>query len=161
VRSPGRSPGINRPDRQYPNAPLAYLSTEELAAFRPGRLTIDVSVEEGMVFSRAIPTPFAVSMTVGTTATYYAVDHSPSLLWKSTSWELSEPLIPFLRRVKEEPESSASSETRPSNQRDRGRAHQQRGNPDVPRAVGGVPVRHSATSPVSSSASRSDARALA
>jgi hypothetical protein len=30
---------------------------------------------------------------------YYAVDHSPSYLWNSATWENSEALLPFLRTV--------------------------------------------------------------
>lgn len=97
---------------QDPNAPLTYLRTEDLAAFRPGSLIIDVSVDEGMGFSWARPTSFAEPMfTVGDTTNYYAVDHSPSLLWNSTTWEISEALIPFLRTVMEGPPSWASSDT--------------------------------------------------
>jgi len=97
---------------QDPNAPLTYLRTEDLGAFRPGSLIVDVSVDEGMGFEWARPTTFADPMfTVGDTTNYYAVDHSPSLLWNSTSWEISEALLPFLRTVMEGPESWASSET--------------------------------------------------
>ena len=97
---------------QDPNAPLTYLHTEDLAAFRPGSLIIDVSVDEGMGFSWARPTSFADPMfTVGESTNYYAVDHSPSLLWNSTTWEISEALMPFLRTVMEGPESWAASDT--------------------------------------------------
>jgi len=97
---------------QDPNAPLTYLTTEELAAFRPGSLIVDVSVDEGMGFSWAVPTSFAEPMiTVGESTNYYAVDHSPSLLWNSTSWEISEALIPFLRTVMEGPTAWEASET--------------------------------------------------
>ena len=97
---------------QDPNAPLTYLRTEDLGAFRPGSLIVDVSVDEGMGFSWARPTSFAHPMfTVGETTNYYAVDHSPSLLWNSTSWEISEALMPFLRTVMEGPASWAESET--------------------------------------------------
>ena len=37
--------------------------------------------------------------TVGGTIHYYAVDHSPSLLWNSATWEISEALLPHLRTV--------------------------------------------------------------
>ena len=36
---------------------------------------------------------------VGTNITYYAVDHSPSYLWNSATWEISEALLPYLRTV--------------------------------------------------------------
>ncbi|CAN5193951.1 N(5)-(carboxyethyl)ornithine synthase [soil metagenome] len=97
---------------QDPNAPLTYLRTEDLDAFRPGSLIVDVSVDEGMGFSWARPTSFADPMfTVGDSTNYYAVDHSPSLLWNSTTWEISEALIPFLRTVMAGPASWAASET--------------------------------------------------
>lgn len=97
---------------QDPNAPLTYLRVEDLEAFRPGSLIIDVSVDEGMGFDWARPTSFADPMlTIGETTNYYAVDHSPSLLWNSTTWEISEALMPFLRTVMEGPETWAASET--------------------------------------------------
>lgn len=97
---------------QDPNAPLTYLRTEDLAAFRPGSLIVDVSIDEGMGFDWARATSFAEPMfTVGESTNYYAVDHSPSLLWNSTTWEISEALMPFLRTVMEGPQSWAASET--------------------------------------------------
>ncbi len=97
---------------QDPNAPLTYLELDDLDAFRPGSLIIDVSIDEGMGFSWARPTSFADPMfTVGESTNYYAVDHSPSLLWNSTTWEISEALMPFLRTVMEGPASWAESDT--------------------------------------------------
>lgn len=97
---------------QDPNAPLTYLRLEDLEAFRPGSLIVDVSIDEGMGFSWARPTSFADPMfTVGDSTNYYAVDHSPSLLWNSTTWEISEALLPFLRTVMEGPASWAESDT--------------------------------------------------
>jgi alanine dehydrogenase len=97
---------------QDPNAPLTYLRLEDLEAFRPGSLIVDVSVDEGMGFDWARATSFVDPMfTVGETTNYYAVDHSPSLLWNSTSWEISEALMPFLRTVMEGPSSWAESDT--------------------------------------------------
>jgi alanine dehydrogenase len=97
---------------QDPNAPLTYLTIDDLAAFRPGSLIVDVSVDEGMGFSWARPTSFAEPMfTVGESTNYYAVDHSPSLLWNSTTWEISEAIMPFLRTVMEGPAAWAASDT--------------------------------------------------
>ena len=97
---------------QDPNSPLTYLQVGDLDAFRPGSLIVDVSVDEGMGFSWARATSFADPMfTVGATTNYYAVDHSPSLLWNSTTWEISEALLPFLRTVMEGPAAWAESET--------------------------------------------------
>lgn len=97
---------------QDPNAPLTYLRTEDLGAFRPGSLIVDVSVDAGMGFSWARPTTFAEPMfTVGESTNYYAVDHSPSYLWNSATWEISEALMPFLRTVMEGQDAWAASET--------------------------------------------------
>jgi alanine dehydrogenase len=83
---------------QDTDAPLTFLFDDDLAAFRPGSLIIDVSCDEAMGFSWARPTSFdAPVFTVGDNITYYAVDHSPSYLWNSATWEISEALIPFLR----------------------------------------------------------------
>lgn len=85
---------------QDPNAPLTYLRTEDLGAFRPGSFIVDVSCDEGMGFSWARPTSFAEPMfEVGDHIRYYAVDHSPSYLWDSATWEISEALIPFISTV--------------------------------------------------------------
>ncbi|MGZ5371463.1 N(5)-(carboxyethyl)ornithine synthase [Aeromicrobium sp.] len=85
---------------QDPNAPWTYLQTEDLDAFRAGSLIVDVSCDEGMGFSWARPTSFAEPMfEVGDHIRYYAVDHSPSYLWDSATWEISEALMPFLPSV--------------------------------------------------------------
>ncbi|QCP00274.1 alanine dehydrogenase [Arthrobacter sp. 24S4-2] len=97
---------------QDPNAPLTYLREEDLDAFRPGSLIVDVSCDEGMGFSWAKNTTFAEPMlTVGNHIDYYAVDHSPSYLWNSSSWEISEALLPFLETVISGPEAWAGNET--------------------------------------------------
>ena len=80
--------------------PLMFVTDDELELFMPGSLFIDVSCDEGMGFEWARPTSFADPMfTVGAGARYYAVDHSPSYLWNSATWEISEALIPFLATV--------------------------------------------------------------
>ncbi|OBB57118.1 alanine dehydrogenase [Mycobacterium sp. 852013-51886_SCH5428379] len=85
---------------QDPTAPLIFLSIEDLPAFRRGSLLIDVSCDAGMGFSWAEPTSFAdPSRTVGDGLLYYAVDHSPSYLWNSATWEISEALLPHLQTV--------------------------------------------------------------
>jgi len=97
---------------QDPNAPLTYLRMDDLGAFRPGSLIVDVSVDPGMGFDWARATSFADPMfTIGESTNYYAVDHSPSLLWNSATWEISEALMPFLRTVMEGSEAWARSET--------------------------------------------------
>ncbi len=92
--------------------PLTYLQTEDLAAFRPGSVVVDVSCDLGMGFSWARPTSFdEPTFEVGDHVLYYGVDHSPSYLWSSATWENSHALIPFLRPVLEGGESWDADET--------------------------------------------------
>ncbi|HEX9063678.1 MAG TPA: N(5)-(carboxyethyl)ornithine synthase [Streptosporangiaceae bacterium] len=85
---------------QDTGAPLMFVTEVELAAFAPGSLIIDVSCDAGMGFSWARPTSFAEpSFLIGDHVRYYAVDHSPSLLWDSATWEISEALLPHLPTV--------------------------------------------------------------
>jgi len=97
---------------QDTDAPLTYLRTADLDGFRPGSLIVDVSCDEGMGFSWARSTTFAEPLIeLGNHVDYYAVDHSPSYLWNSATWEISEALLPFVRTVLEGPESWAADET--------------------------------------------------
>lgn len=85
---------------QDTDAPLMFVTTDELDLFSSRSLIVDVSCDEGMGFSWARPTSFAEPMiTIGPQVRYYAVDHSPSYLWNSATWEISEALIPFLAPV--------------------------------------------------------------
>lgn len=85
---------------QNPNAPLLYLQDDDLALFRQGSLIVDVSCDEAMGFSWARPTSFAEpTIQLAHGVTYYAVDHSPSYLWNSASWENSAALLPFVDTV--------------------------------------------------------------
>jgi alanine dehydrogenase len=85
---------------QQPDEPLTFLIESDLAAFTPGSLIVDVSCDEGMGFSWARPTTFTEpTFVVGDNVTYYGVDHSPSLLWNSATWEISEALLDHLPTV--------------------------------------------------------------
>ncbi|MDH6575405.1 N(5)-(carboxyethyl)ornithine synthase [Kitasatospora sp. MAP5-34] len=97
---------------QDTDAPLTFLSEEDLGLLAPGTLVIDVSCDEGMGFTWARPTSFTDPMfTVGDNVRYYGVDHSPSYLWDSATWENSEALLPFLRAVLSGPGTWQSNET--------------------------------------------------
>jgi alanine dehydrogenase len=97
---------------QDTDAPLMFVTGDELRLFTPGSLFVDVSCDEGMGFEWARPTSFAEPMfAVGETMRYYAVDHSPSYLWNSATWEISEALIPHLRTVMDGPGAWDSDET--------------------------------------------------
>ncbi|WP_060905129.1 N(5)-(carboxyethyl)ornithine synthase [Streptomyces scabiei] len=97
---------------QDTDAPLMFVNDEELALFRPGTFFIDVACDEGMGFEWARPTTFGEPMlTVGPGCHYYGVDHSPSHLWNSATWEISEALLPYLRKVMRGPQAWDSDVT--------------------------------------------------
>lgn len=97
---------------QDPNAPMMFVSEKDLGTFRPGSLIIDVSCDEGMGFDWARPTSFKQpTFVVGDNVIYYAVDHSPSYLWNSATWVISEAVLPFMRRVLGGPEAWDADET--------------------------------------------------
>src|ERR1022692_840269 len=97
---------------QNPDAPLMFVTGDDLGSFAPGSLIVDVSCDEGMGFDWARPTSFAEPMfTVGDNVHYYAVDHSPSHLWDSATWEISEALLPHLPAVLAGPQAWDASDT--------------------------------------------------
>ncbi len=85
---------------QDTDAPLTFLVDDDLAMLTPGSLVVDVSCDEGMGFSWARPTSFdEPTFVIGSNVHYYGVDHSPSYLWNSATWEVSEALLPYVRAV--------------------------------------------------------------
>lgn len=85
---------------QDTDAPLLLVADGDLPRFPRGTLFVDVSVDAGMGFEWSRPTSFEEPLfTVGDGCRCYAVDHSPSLLWDSASWEIGAALIPFLAPV--------------------------------------------------------------
>jgi len=97
---------------QDTDEPLMFVMNEDLSGFRPGTLFVDVSCDEGMAFEWARPTSFADPMfMVGQGLHYYAVDHSPSFLWNSATWENSEALLEHLPVVMAGPEAWEADET--------------------------------------------------
>jgi alanine dehydrogenase len=92
--------------------PLIFVMNEDLDRFKPGSLFVDVSCDERMGFEWARPTTFADPMFgVGEGLHYYAVDHSPSFLWNSATWENSEALLEYLPVVMSGPAAWGASET--------------------------------------------------
>jgi len=72
---------------------------------------VDVSCDEGLVFHFAKPTSFKDPMFKVGRIDYYAVDHTPSYLWESASWEVSTALLKHLPVVMEGPDSWMGDET--------------------------------------------------
>ncbi|WP_216906735.1 N(5)-(carboxyethyl)ornithine synthase [Nocardia noduli] len=92
--------------------PLMFVMNEDLPLFPRGTLFIDVSCDSGMGFEWARPTSFAEPMfDVGEGLHYYGVDHSPSYLWNSATWENSEALLEFLPIVMAGPDAWDGNET--------------------------------------------------
>lgn len=101
---------------QNPDEPLVFVTDADVASLRPGTLVVDVSCDLGMGFSWARPTSFADPMfTVGDPAgahvRYYGVDHSPSHLWDSATWEVSNALLPYLPTLLAGPAAWDADET--------------------------------------------------
>ncbi len=85
---------------QDTDSPLMFVAGADIAAFRSGSLIVDVSCDAGMGFDFARPTSFQEPMfMVGDGVAYYGVDHSPTYLWNSATWGISEALIPYIRTV--------------------------------------------------------------
>ena len=97
---------------QDPDAPLIFVTEDDLVSFTPGSLIIDVSCDTGMGFDWARPTSFTQPMIeLASGVHYYAVDHSPSYLWNSATWEISEALLPHIDTVLAGPAAWNSSPT--------------------------------------------------
>jgi alanine dehydrogenase len=97
---------------QDTDEPLMFVMNEDLDRFEAGTVFIDVSCDEGMGFEWARPTSFAAPMLeVGRGLHYYAVDHTPSYLWNSATWENSEALLQFLPTVMAGQDSWDADET--------------------------------------------------
>ncbi|MBC7633907.1 N(5)-(carboxyethyl)ornithine synthase [Aeromicrobium sp.] len=97
---------------QDPNSPITFLENVNLGSLASGTLIVDVSCDEGMGFEWARPTTFdEPTFMVGNGVTYYGVDHSPSFLWNSATWEISQALLPFLGIVLGGPAAWEEDET--------------------------------------------------
>jgi alanine dehydrogenase len=89
-----------------------FVTDGELERFSSDALLVDVSCDEGMGFECAVPTTFDEPLLkVANGVHYYGVDHSPSYLWNSATWDISLALMPFLRCVLDGPEAWDGNET--------------------------------------------------
>jgi alanine dehydrogenase len=97
---------------QDTDRPLILIRRGELEFFRPGTLFVDVSSDEGMGFEWARPTTFDDPIfDLGGGRFNYGVDHSPSLLWGSATWVISQALVPQLPALMSGAEGWEGSET--------------------------------------------------
>ena len=97
---------------QDPERPFNYITGDELDLLRPDTLIVDVSCDAGMGFDFASPTSFTnPTFMVGNRVTYYAVDHSPSYLWRTATYEISKALLPYIEPVMQGKANLDSEET--------------------------------------------------
>ena len=96
---------------QDTKSPLMFLRGDDISRMKPGSLIVDISCDDGMGFPFARPTSFEQPTFGVGSLTYYAVDHSPSHLWSSASWELSRAVLPYLETVLGGPEAWERDET--------------------------------------------------
>jgi alanine dehydrogenase len=90
---------------QNPNDPDIYVGENDISKFKKPCLIIDISCSLGMGFSFARPTSFSDPIFKIGNIKYYAVDHTPSLLWNSASWEISNGILPYLSYIVEKSEN--------------------------------------------------------
>ena len=82
---------------QDPNRPLMFIKGDGVKRLARGTLIVDVSCDLKMGFDFARPTSFeAPTFQIIDGVTYYAVDHSPSLLWNAATYEISAALLPYI-----------------------------------------------------------------
>ena len=82
--------------------PAVFITDADIPKFRKECLIIDVSCDREMGFSFARPTDFSSPLRRIGNILYYSVDHTPTLLWDSASWEISGSLLPYLDAFIEE-----------------------------------------------------------
>ena len=81
---------------QDPLKPVLFARYEDIDKFENPCLIIDISCDEGMSFSFSSPTTMEEPIRKIGNISYYAVDHTPTILWDSASWEISQALMPYL-----------------------------------------------------------------
>ncbi len=91
--------------------PLMFVGAGQTGRLKQGSLIVDISCDEGMGFPFARPTTFDDPMFEVDGVHYYAVDHTPSYLWNSASWAISDSLLPYLSIVMRGPEAWESDQT--------------------------------------------------
>lgn len=85
---------------QDTDRPLMFIRDNELQGFKRGTSIVDVSCDTEMGFEWAKPTSFdEPAVPVGNGISYYAVDHSPSYLFNTASFEMSKATTPYVAGV--------------------------------------------------------------
>lgn len=81
---------------QNPLKPVLFIHDDDIEKFKKPCLIVDISCDEGMSFSFSSPTTIDEPIRKVGNIIYYAVDHTPTILWDSASWEISQALMPYL-----------------------------------------------------------------
>jgi alanine dehydrogenase len=95
---------------QNPVKPIVLVTEHDVSRFTKPCLIIDVSCSKAMGFDFACPTTFASPVVQLDNITYYGVDHTPTLLWNSATWEISKALLPYLNYIVEGIENKVISD---------------------------------------------------
>lgn len=77
--------------------PYLFISDCEVGRIKKNALIVDISCDEGMGFSFAIPTSFKNPIIKISDFYYYSVDHTPSYLWQAATREISFAIIQYLQ----------------------------------------------------------------
>jgi len=101
---------------QDTDRPLMFLEPGDEGLLKAGSLIVDVSVDRGMGFPFARHTSFTQPLFAAGAATYYGVDHTPSYLWKSATWEVSRVVLAHLTDVLAGPDAWEGNETQQGNE---------------------------------------------
>jgi alanine dehydrogenase len=81
---------------QDTDRPLMFVRNDEISRLKKRALIVDVACDAGMGFPFARSTTFDEPMLKIGELHYYAVDHTPSYLWNSATWEISTALLSFM-----------------------------------------------------------------
>ena len=126
---------------QDTDRPLMYLRDDEESRLKAGALIVDISCDRGMGFPFARPTSFErPTFDIGP-VTYYAVDHTPSYLWQSASWEISRVVVAFLDTVMAGPEAWGAERNHPAGHRDSRRSDPEPEDLELSESLPGLPAQ--------------------
>ena len=95
---------------QDPQRPVFFIKDRDIEKFTRECLVIDISCDIGMGFSFAQPTDFSNPVSKIGKITYYAVDHTPTLLWDSASWEISTGMLPYIQNLADRTDNKVLAE---------------------------------------------------
>jgi len=84
---------------QDTDSPLMFMREGDEKLLKPGSLIVDGSCDDAMGFPFARPTTFEAPTFRAGNAVYYAVDHTPTYLWRSASWEISHVVTAYVETV--------------------------------------------------------------